>query len=101
MPKKANFVIGGIVVIMTREQAERWNRGETTDYDLRTVQASLPDEYEQPSYLRRGGIFMGTPRLIRAGQTITLARATNRRLSPQTAVAMDGMPAERCGDWHD
>lgn len=91
------YEIGGISVEMTEAQAERWNSGDTTDYDLDTIRVSLPDEYAQQSSVRDGEVVMHAPRLVRSSRQISLRRAVNRRLSPETASAMDGMPANLIG----
>lgn len=80
------YEIGGVCVEMTEAQAARWNAGDTTEHDLDTVRASLPDRYE---VLPSGN----SGRMVEASSTITLRRATNESLSPETASMMDGMPA--------
>ena len=75
--KTASHEIGGYGVTMTAAQADRWNSGDTTSSDLDSILVHLAVE----------------------DRHITLRRATNDRLSPETAAAMDGMPANRCGDW--
>lgn len=99
MAQKAAFVIGGYIAYMTQAQADRWNRGTSTRHDLRTVEVGLPDEYEQDSHVCDGEIVMSPPRMVASSRTITLARALNSRLSPETEEAMAGQPAYRCGEW--
>jgi len=65
---------------MTAEQAERWNIGDMKNHDLDTVKVAILE----PEFRTR---------------IVTLRRATNKKLEPETADMMDGMPANRCGDW--
>lgn len=76
---KNTYEIGGFSVIMTPDAADRWNSGKPTASDLRTSQVHIPDEYRY----------------------ITLARATNYKLSPEIADMVTGMPANliRFGKW--
>lgn len=76
----ADHEIGGVCVKMTAAQAERWNSGNTSLRDLDTVTVVIPEPQNQARYM-------------------TLRRAMNLRLEPETTRMMDGMPANRCGDW--
>ena len=78
--KVADHEIGGLCVKMTAAQAERWNSGDITERDLNMVTVAIPEPQNQARYL-------------------TLRRATNERLEPETAKQMDGRPANRCGEW--
>lgn len=71
---KTKHEIGGICVAMTLGAAARWNSGDTTASDLRSSRVFLPQPHNQY-------------------RTISLLRATNRRLEPETADQLDGMPA--------
>lgn len=72
----ATYEIGGMNVRMTAAQADRWNRGDMTAYDLRRVVVAVPEPQNQARY-------------------ISLRRATSPRLEPEIAEAMAGMPASR------
>lgn len=76
---RARHEIGGYSVEMTEHEARRWNDGDVSPAMLDQIQVHLAvnDRY------------------------ISLRRATCRRLEPEVADAMDGMPANRCGDWHE
>ena len=78
--KIANHEIGGVCVKMTAKQAARWNTAGITGRDLDTVKVGIPEPHNQTRYL-------------------TLRRATNARLEPETARMMNGKAANRCGDW--
>jgi hypothetical protein len=76
---------------MTAEEARRWNAGEwTAEDDEGPARVCLPDEYEQPSYLRGGEVVMGTPRLTQSAKAITFAGAARRGLYEEY---MEGNPA--------
>lgn len=76
----AKHEIGGVVVDMTAKQADRWNRGQTTSRDLRTIRVSIP----LPGNHSR---------------SITLRRATNDRLEPVVSLMLAFRTANRIGDW--
>jgi len=78
--KTATHEIGGVCVYMTASQAERWNAGGTTERDLDVVHVAIPVRQYPTRYM-------------------TLRRATNDKLEPDLAQMMDGMPANRCGEW--
>ena len=75
----ATYEIGGLSVSMSPAQAERWNCGDTTDHDLRTVIVAIPEPHNQARY-------------------ISLRRATSKRLEPEIAAAMDGACANHLRD---
>jgi len=77
---KAEYEIGGLSVTMTNAQADRWNSGRTTDSDLRTILVAIPQPVNDARY-------------------ITLRRALNSRLERMVSSMLDGMPANRCGEW--
>jgi hypothetical protein len=80
MTKTAQHEIGGISVVMTQAQADRWNSGDTTVADLNSVSVAIPEPGNQARY-------------------ITLRRATNSRLEPEISRMMDGSSANRIGEW--
>lgn len=73
---RADHCIGGVVANMTQAQADRWNTGETTMHDLRTV-----------------------PCWDGSGTEMKLRRAWS--FKSRTFDDMNGMPAERIGAWMD
>jgi hypothetical protein len=83
------YEIGGVAVDMTEKMAARWNVGGWTDADDLAARVCLPDEYEQGSSLRDGAIVMHTPKLVKAGEKITMQEAFDRGLHEY----MRGMPA--------
>jgi len=80
--KKFTFEIGGVCVTMTQEQADRWNSGSLTASDLRSVCVAIP-------YTENG---------MPQCRHVTLRRATNHRLEPETASMMDGCSANLVGN---
>ena len=68
------YEIGGIHVEMTEGAAARWNAGCPTEHDLRTSRAFLPEPQNQY-------------------REISLRRATNRKLEPETASQIDSISA--------
>ena len=74
MTTTKNYEIGGYSVSMTEAQAARWNAGETSEYDLRTVKVWVPHEGNN-------------------ADAISLRRATSEWLSPETAEFMTGAAA--------
>ena len=77
---KAKHEIGGVVVTMTAEQANRWNTGQTTRRDLKAIRVSIPEPRNQ-------------------SRTITLRRAVSRRLEPVVSSLIEGSRANRIGEW--
>lgn len=67
---KQRYEIGGYGCEMTEAEAGRWNAGEPTDADMATIVVHVGDE-----------------------RYITLGEATSYDRSPETAAAMDCMPA--------
>ena len=78
MTRREDYEIGGVCVVMTSEQAERWNLAGTTKRDLDTIQVMIPLPFNQVRY-------------------VTLRRAINSRLEPQVSAMMGGARANRCG----
>ena len=70
------YEIGGICVMMTSAQAERWTCGGTTDRDLDAVE-----------------VIVGADQTER---TLTLRRATSERLERQIAECLRGREACFC-----
>ena len=68
------YEIGGVCVEMTAAQAGRWNTGDTTCSDLRRIAVHVP--------------IVGND-----CRTITLRRATNSRLEPVIAAAIENQVA--------
>jgi len=64
----ANYEIGGVHVSMSKKQADRWNSGSTTASDLRQARVFIPE--------------------IDGYREISLQRACNARLEPQTASVL-------------
>ena len=76
------YEIGGVCVWMTCAQAKRWNCGGATDRDLDTAAVYVADKRDGGGLLER---------------RMTLRRALNVRLEPETARAMEGRPATLTG----
>jgi hypothetical protein len=79
---KADFEIGGVHVVMTANQASRWNEGNVTNHDLDSVRVFIP----QP---------------VNDYREITLRRATNEKLEPEISEMMHGCEARQIGEWKE
>lgn len=77
---KAKHEIGGVVVTMTAEQADRWNTSQTTRRDLDAIRVSIPESQNQ-------------------SRSISLRRAMSRRLEPTISSILEGSRANRIGEW--
>jgi hypothetical protein len=73
-----SYEIGGVHVRMTEAAAARWNAGVATDRDLRSR------------------VFLPCPQ--NQYRELTLRRALNRKLEPEVARQLHGMPANQIGD---
>jgi len=77
----ATHEIGGVSVVFTRAQADRWNAACTTKRDLSAIKVAIPVANNDCRY-------------------ISLRRATNARLEPVVAAMLLNRAANRIGEWN-
>lgn len=84
------YEIGGVMALMTDEQADRWNSGDTNELDMLEVMCVIPSREGGGSRVVDGEVVVNDGFLVT--QNIPLCEALGDN---ELSKMMDGMPANR------